>query len=597
MRCYRKNYPRPQFVRDNWEELNGEWDFSFDDENRGETEKWYEELREERKIIVPFTYETEKSGIGDETVHNHVWYSRTFHVVKELLEGKRLILHFEGSDFYTKVWVNGQLLGEHRGGYTRFSFDMTSQIKDGDNTLTVKVEDSLDPRQPRGKQRWLPKNFGCWYVQTTGIWKTVWMEAVPEVHLKNVKMTPDIERGVLDIECTLEGGKERVLDVEATAFFDGNTAARCRAMVDGDVVSMQLDLRGIHNSKTEWGFYKWSPKSPNLYDIEFRVYEENRLVDMVGSYFGMREIRIDGPNILLNGEPLYQQLILDQGYWKESHITPPDEDALIRDIKDIRKLGYNGIRKHQKTEDERFHYWCDVMGMLVWGEAPSCYAYTDDSVSMFTQEWMDIVRQNYNHPSIIIWTPINESWGIPRVETEPMQQHFSEMIYHLTKSLDKMRPVIVNDGWEHTISDIITLHDYEEKGDVFLNRYLGHKEEIMDTSIYHCNAKSAFANGYQYKGQPVIISEFGGIAFDDGEEGWGYGRKVATKEDFIDRFDSITTAVKKIPYSCGYCYTQLTDIQQEINGLMDIERNYKISPEIISDINTRVIDVFNQKEA
>lgn len=590
MKCYKKNYPRPQFVRDNWVDLSGEWGFRFDDENRGEIEKWYQTFDAQRKIQVPFTYETEKSGIGDESVHNYVWYRRTFEIDKKAMKNQRAILHFEGSDFTTKVWVNGECLGQHKGGYTRFSFDMTSVLADGENIVTVRVEDSLDPRQPRGKQRWLPKNFGCWYVQTTGIWKSVWMEMVPESRLEHVKMTPDLEKGTLEIECMLEGAKGRNLDVEAAAFFKDTLVARCRAMVDEDIVRMQLDLRGIHNADTEWGFYKWSPEEPNLYDIEFRVYEGTELLDEVGSYFGMREIRIDGPNILLNGEPLYQRLILDQGYWKESHLTPPDEEALVTDIKKVQNLGYNGIRKHQNTEDERFLYWCDVMGMLVWGEAPSNYTYTDDSVVLFMKEWSDIVRQNYNHPSIITWTPVNESWGVPSVETEPMQQHFTEMIYHLTKSLDKGRPVIVNDGWEHTVSDIITLHDYEEKGEDFLHRYLAHKDELMDTRIYHCNRKSAFANGYIYKGQPIIISEFGGIAFDNGEQGWGYGNKVNSKEEFIKRFDDITTAMKKLPYSCGYCYTQVTDIQQEINGLMDIERNYKIEPEIIREINLRKVD-------
>ena len=270
MKCYKKNYPRPQFVRDNWVDLSGEWGFRFDDENRGEIEKWYQTFDAQRKIQVPFTYETEKSGIGDESVHNYVWYRRTFEIDKKAMKNQRAILHFEGSDYTTKVWVNGECLGQHKGGYTRFSFDMTSVLADGENIVTVRVEDSLDPRQPRGKQRWLPKNFGCWYVQTTGIWKSVWMEMVPESRLEHVKMTPDLEKGTLEIECMLEGAKGRNLDVEAAAFFKDTLVARCRAMVDEDIVRMQLDLRGIHNADTEWGFYKWSPEEPNLYDIEFR---------------------------------------------------------------------------------------------------------------------------------------------------------------------------------------------------------------------------------------------------------------------------------------------------------------------------------------
>ena len=351
------------------------------------------------------------------------------------LEKENYLLHFEGSDFITKVWVNGQYVGDHRGGYARFSFDITDVVRDGENELVVKVEDSFDMQQPRGKQR----------------------------------------------------------------------------------------------------------------------------------------------------------LILDQGYWKDSHLTPPSEEALIEDIDKIHALGYNGLRKHQKIEDERFLYWCDVKGMLVWSEMAAAYQYSDYAVSEFVSEWMEIVKQNYNHPCIITWTPFNESWGVSQIETRKNEQNFTEAVYYLTKSLDKYRPVIVNDGWEHTISDIITLHDYEEVGEVLKARYTEGKEEIMSTEIYHCSGKSAFANGYSYKGQPVIISEYGGIAFNNDDSGWGYGNKVNTKEEFIKRFDEITTAVKEIPYVCGFCYTQVSDVQQEINGMMDMERNFKVEPEIIKEINERKI--------
>ena len=312
-------------------------------------------------------------------------------------------------------------------------------------------------------------------------------------------------------------------------------------------------------------------------------------MDEVGSYAAMREIRIDRGNVLLNNRLLYQRLILDQGYWKDSHLTPPSEEALIEDIEKIRALGYNGLRKHQKTEDERFLYWCDVKGMLVWCESPSAYQFSDYAATEFMKEWSEIVKQNYNHPCIITWTPINESWGVTEIQTNRMQQWFTEAVYYLTKSLDKMRPVIVNDGWVHTISDIITLHDYEPSGDRFRARYTDRKEEIVSRQLYFNKDMAAFADGYEYKGQPILISEFGGIAFSNAEAGWGYGDKVVSKEDFIRRFDSIVTAIKELPYSCGYCYTQVTDVQQEINGLMDIDRNYKIDPEIIREINERTV--------
>lgn len=592
MKCYIKDYPRPQFVRADWENLNGSWDFDFDDENAGEKEKWYQEFKGDKKINVPFTYETKLSGIQDETRHDFIWYHRTINVDGVKLENNRYILHFEGSDFITKVWVNGAYAGSHRGGYARCSFDVTNLVHDGENELTVKVEDSYDPQQPRGKQRWIKENFGCWYIQTTGIWKTVWSEYVPKIGLASVKMTPDLQNAALKLEYEVDAAEEVLgedLIVTASVSFKGVPVAKQSVMANQKHVGTTMNVSYYGSIGLEWGVCTWTPSQPDLYDIDFTVIYKGEAVDEIGSYFAMREIRIDGPNILLNGHPLYQRLILDQGYWRDSHLTAPSEEALIEDIDKIHALGYNGLRKHQKIEDERFLYWCDVKGMLVWSEMAAAYQYSDYAVEEFAKEWMEIVRQNYNHPCIITWTPINESWGVSQVETRRVEQHFTEAVYHLTKSFDMMRPVIVNDGWEHTISDIITLHDYEEVGDTLYKRYTEYKDQIMTTEVYHSSAKSAFANGYEYKGQPMIISEYGGIAFNNDDSGWGYGNKVNTKEDFIRRFDDITTAVKKIPYCCGFCYTQVSDVQQEINGLMDIDRNFKVEPEVIKEINERQI--------
>ena len=592
MKCYIKDYPRPQFVRNDWENLNGTWDFGFDDENAGEKKKWYQEFKGDKKINVPFTYETKLSGIQDETRHDFIWYHRTINVDGVKLENNRYILHFEGSDFITKVWVNGAYAGSHRGGYARCSFDVTNLVHDGENELTVKVEDSYDPQQPRGKQRWIKENFGCWYIQTTGIWKTVWSEYVPKIGLASVKMTPDLQNAALKLEYEVDAAEEVLgedLIVTASVSFKGVPVAKQSVMANQKHVGTTMNVSYYGSIGLEWGVCTWTPSQPDLYDIDFTVIYKGEAVDEIGSYFAMREIRIDGPNILLNGHPLYQRLILDQGYWRDSHLTAPSEEALIEDIDKIHALGYNGLRKHQKIEDERFLYWCDVKGMLVWSEMAAAYQYSDYAVEEFAKEWMEIVRQNYNHPCIITWTPINESWGVSQVETRRVEQHFTEAVYHLTKSFDMMRPVIVNDGWEHTISDIITLHDYEEVGDTLYKRYTEYKDQIMTTEVYHSSGKSAFANGYEYKGQPMIISEYGGIAFNNDDSGWGYGNKVNTKEDFIRRFDDITTAVKKIPYCCGFCYTQVSDVQQEINGLMDIDRNFKVEPEVIKEINERQI--------
>lgn len=585
-KCYIKDYPRPQFVRNDWENLNGAWDFSFDDEKVGEADRWFASFPAQKEIQVPFTYETKMSGIGDETCHEAVWYHRTVSVSAETLQEKKTILHFEGSDYVTKVWVNGNYVGSHTGGYARFSFDITKELHAGENDIVVKAEDSFDTQQPRGKQRWEPENFGCWYVQTTGIWKTVWMEFVPKNYLQSVKMTPMYTDHRLDVEFDVNAdhyGKD--LMVEAEIYFGDIFVNAVRIPVTKAHIQTSIDV--YSTDVNDFGIARWHPDDPNLYDITFTLLENGEEVDHVGSYFGMRDIRISGNQILLSNDTLYQRLILDQGYWKDSHLTPPSEEALIEDIDKIMQLGYNGVRKHQKVEDERFLYWCDVKGLLVWSEMASAYRFTDEAVAQFVTQWTEIVRQNYNHPSIITWTPFNESWGVPFIHFRKPEQHFTETVYYLTKTLDPFRPVIVNDGWEHTISDILTLHDYQEIGDLLYNRYTQRKDTILKNEEGHCHFKFALAEGYEYKGQPIIISEYGGIAFNNSQEGWGYGNKVADEDAFLKRFDDITTAIKKLPYVCGYCYTQVSDVQQEINGLMDMDRNFKVNADAVREINLK----------
>ena len=584
-KCYIPGYPRPQFVRRDWSDLNGTWDFAFDDALCGESEEWYRKDAFDRKILVPFTYETKTSGIGEEKAHPAVWYTRTVAVPSEWRKN-RVLLHFEGCDYLTKVWVNGQMAGTHRGGYARFSFDITALLQDGENRITVCAEDSFDRQQPRGKQRWLSRNYGCWYVQTTGIWKPVWMECVPQDSVASVKMTPNVQDQLLRVDWKVDAEQfDGALQLEASVEFDGVPVSRMavpvmdkRGRMDIPVTCVEID---------EWGICKWTPETPNLYDITFRLIKDGACVDQVDSYFGMREIRTENGKVLLNGRPLYQKLILDQGYWKDSHLTPPDEAAIISEIEKLQEMGFNGARKHQKTEDERYAYWCDVKGFLMWCEMPSAYDFGDDEIENFTREWMEIVRQNYNHPAIITWTPFNESWGVPEIHTNRMQQHFTQGIYYLTKAFDPMRPVVSNDGWEHTSTDLVTLHDYEEEGKTFLDRYLENKDGILDGTFQHNKERFAFAQGCQYEGQPVLLTEYGGIAFTDGQEGWGYGNKVVSEEDFLRRLENITDAMKEVPYLCGYCYTQVSDVQQEINGLFTADRKSKVSVSELRRINQK----------
>ncbi|MBB6635761.1 glycoside hydrolase family 2 protein [Cohnella thailandensis] len=582
IRSYRKEYPRPQFVRAEWQNLNGEWDFRFDDGNVGENERWYENLETDVRIQVPFVYETKASGIGESKFHPYVWYQRSFSVPADAL-GKRILLNFQAVDYAAKVWVNGEFVGTHEGGYAAFSFDITRFVSaEGENRIVVKAEDSDDVTQPRGKQRWRTDNFGCWYVQTTGIWQTVWLEYVSDRHLQSVKMTPDLDTSSVKFDYRLGGGGAfDGVTLTTKITLDGEPIKQTSIAVDRSSLSATVELI---SDKRVWRVEAWRPANPKLYEVEFVLADSSGAVlDEVQSYFGLRKVSIQKGKVLLNNEPIYQRLILDQGYWTDSHLTPPSEEAILEDIDRILEMGYNGVRKHQKIEDPRFLYWCDVKGLLVWSEMAAAYEFNDRAVDRFTREWLDIVRQQYNHPSIVTWVPFNESWGIANVFADRRQQQFTESIYHLTKAIDPNRPVIVNDGWEHTVSDILTLHDYEESGERFLKRYAD-KDAITSNEIPHSNFKYAMAQGYAYRGQPIIISEFGGIAFKS-EEGWGYGNQVDSEEAFLDRFARITQAIKDTDYICGYCYTQVTDVQQEVNGLLGEDRQPKVPLDRIRAIN------------
>ncbi|GFZ82897.1 beta-glucuronidase [Paenibacillus marchantiophytorum] len=478
---------------------------------------------------MPFVYETKASGIEDTSFHPNVWYQRHFSIPVEQ-SNKRTLLHFQAVDYTAKVWVNGSYIGCHEGGYSAFSFDITPYLVNEDNLLVVKAEDSEDCTQPRGKQRWRKDNFACWYVQTTGIWQTVWLEYVSEQYVQSVKITPDLDANAVRFDYRVGG-----LSPQGFVQHNGNYYLTTKITLDGQLVKetgMAVDRSALSltieliSETSEWRIETWNPQNPKLYEVEFILDDGNGAIDRVHSYFGLRKVSIQKGKVLLNNSQIYQRLILDQGYWTDSHLTPPSEEAIIEDIDKILAMGYNGVHKHQKIEVDRFLYWCDVKGLLVWSEMAATYEFNYLAINRFTREWQDIVEQHYNHPCIITWVPFNESWGIANVFTNRKQQSFTEAVYHLTKAIDPYRPVVVNDGWEHTISDIITLHDYEESRDKFAMRYVN-KEAITNNEISHMNWKYAMAQGYEYRGQPIIISEFGGIAFQS-ESGWGYGDQVAS---------------------------------------------------------------------
>ncbi len=573
-RCYQKNYPRPQFVRKTWEDLNGVWKFAFGEEVSEEDALKGNLTRE---ICVPFSYETEMSGIGDTTRHAVVWYQRKIEGIK----GKRTILHIEGADYLTRVYVNGVSAGEREGAYSRISFDITDCLTEGENVLTVRCDDDNSPVRVRGKQRWMAESYGCWYVQTTGIWKSVWLERIDPVHLTGLKITPDLSDYSVKFDFSVSEPSPET-EVRFQVYFDGKRIQSASVTADETEKTFSMALSSgklVHQAAL------WSVEAPYLYDLEVQVFRSGKQTDLVESYFALRDYRAQGNKILLNGRPFYSRLLLDQGYWRKSGLTPPSEEALAEDIRLAKEMGFNGVRKHQKTEDERFFYYADVMGFTVWCELPSNHWQSDGTAVRLTEEWLNIVRQFYNHPSLVTWVVFNESWGVRNISCNSVQSNLATGLYYLTKSIDPMRPVISNDGWEHAESDILTLHDYEQSGKKFSEKY-SDLSKLTEGSAGN-SQPLPYANGYSYRGQPIMISEFGGSSYrKDSGKGWGYGDGVGSDEEFLERFGSLVSAVDGMGIS-GFCYTQITDVQQEVNGLLTEDRAPKVPLEEIAKRNKR----------
>lgn len=567
----RPEFPRPDFVRNEWEILNGTWEFSF------------EEPVFDRQIQVPFCYQSSMSGIGETKDCKTVWYRRTVELKEEKLAGKRLLLKFGAVDSEAKVWVNGQYVGEHVGGYSSFEMDITPFVTSGENEIKVQATDDTNSDKPRGKQSWTGEKFGCWYTPCTGIWQSVWLEYVGKVHLKRVKYTPDVsslsvlcEVFVSDTEDTMV---ELTVRTQKDSIFLGSQRLLCRHGYGKAVVTLpDYDIR-----RNE---LLWTPEEPNLIDVRVKVFSGDAsgaevCEDEVETYFGMRSIEYVNGRILLNGSVFYQRLILDQGYWPESILTPPSDEAIQKDILLTKKMGFNGARKHQKIEDPRYYYWADRLGLVVWGELPSAYQFNDNAVEASARELVRFVERDYNHPCIVTWVPVNESWGVREVLDNAQQQDYCRMLTYLVRSLDPVRLVSSNDGWEQVSeTDICAIHDYALFPET-VQKY----DDMEEICSGYSESRQLFAADNEYQGQPVILTEYGGIAFEkEEEEGWGYYRKVRNEEEFIQRLQPITEFLIRSGKFSGFCYTQLTDVMQEVNGLLHEDRTPKVSVEKLKEI-------------
>ena len=556
MKFERKEYPRPQFRRYNWQSLNGEWEFEF-----GEKENY------DRKINVPFSYQWEASGIGDKAVHDTVWYKHTFKIDREN-KGKRALLCFNAADYETDVWVNGNHAIKHIGGFTPFKADITQYLKDGENEITVRCIDTLETSVPRGKQSWTGEPFTCFYYPNTGIWGSVWIEFFNEDCIENYSLQSDIDnRRVYGYIETLYSKAD---EAEIILTFKGKVLKKQKFSLDGKRTNYSISLA---DNAFDFGELLWWVDNPNLINVDYVLYKDNKAVDRAHTRIGLRKISIENGKICLNGRPLYQRLILDQGYWNESGLTPPSAEALKKDIELSKAMGFNGARKHQKLEDPYYYYYAEELGFLVWAEMPSAYTFCDKEVKAITQEWQEIVNAAKNFTSVIAYVPLNESWGTREIKTNKEQQNFTRSLYYLTKSIDDTRIISTNDGFE-TIeeSDILGIHDYDIKNaEEFSVKYNGNYDGMYPQGW------ALFADGHKYKGQPVLLTEFGGIAFVSEQKGeaWGYGNGAKNAEELLERLEQLINGIAQTEFQ-GYCYTQLTDVQQEVNGLLYADRTPKV---------------------
>ncbi|HUU43266.1 MAG TPA: glycoside hydrolase family 2 TIM barrel-domain containing protein [Planctomycetota bacterium] len=579
-RIPRNEYPRPEMVRKGWTNLNGKWRFEFDHGLTGLEEKWHEEHDYTRTITVPFCPESRLSGIGDRDFHASVWYEREIDVPK--LKGNRMLLHFGACDYETTVFLNGEPLGAHRGGYTPFTFDLTEFAKPGKNRLTVFARDDLRSfEQPAGKQSFRRESFGCYYTRTTGIWQTVWVEEVPHVWIDRVVATPseDLQRVRVDVD--LAGSAQGELMVLAYAM-DGNevVASGLAPHVGGTRATVTFDCF------KNWDVKRWSPDDPFLYTLRVRLLEKHKQVDCVTSYFGMRTVKVSGREFLVNDEPVYLKLVLDQGFYPDGVYTASTDAALKRDITLSLAVGYNGARLHQKVFEPRFLYWADRMGYLCWGEAPDWGARLDRPAARdnLMREWTEIVRRDVMHPSIVAWTATNEQH--PESPRRPAKGEYLAALQRLIKQLDPSRPVIDNSGYWHTSTDVIDIHDYTQ-GDAIRKNWkkFGRTNRTSDVPQPH---QPVMWPGWPVPSAPVVLSEVGGIGFvTRGAKGWGYGGVPRTKTAFMKRFRDTMNAIMEIPNACGFCYTQLTDVEQEINGIYTFDRKPKFDVKAIRRIHGR----------
>lgn len=556
----RKEHPKPQFERETWLNLNGEWDFSIDYSNSGKKDL-------DKKIIVPFAPQSKLSGIEYTDFIYSVWYKRTFNIEKDQLNG-RVFIHFGAVDYKAVLYINGNKVGEHKGGYSSFKFEITSYLVVGENTVELNaIDDERDMFIPSGKQCQVRESFGAWYTRTTGIWQTVWLEFTPIDYIESVKYYPNVDNCTLTIMAKVNGSG----DFTATATLNGKVVGKNSSYSSGGVVTLTIDLA----EKLLWQVGKGG-----LYDLELTFGE-----DKVRSYFGLRDIKIDGRKVLINGEKVFQRLVLDQGYYPDGVYTAPSDADLVKDIEIAMAMGFNGARLHQKVFEERFLYHADRLGYIVWGEYGNWNLNISypQAVLHILPEWMEILERDFNHPAIIGWSPFNETWWFASgtgEESEIRRQNNDVVrsVYLTTKAIDSTRPVIDTSGGLHIDkTDIMDTHNYTADGQE-MSRIFADIEKNDTIFDFH---EDKFISA---RGLPVFLSEYGGIKWSNDNSSWGYGNAPKTQQEFFERLENITTAVLDNKDIFAFCYTQLYDVENEQNGLYTYSREPKFDNEKIRKI-------------
>ena len=578
--CPRAEYPRPNLVRDSYVCLNGEWDFAIDNEKSGAERGYRGEYAFDKKIIVPFCPESKLSGIGNIDYMNCVWYKRKI-TVPESFAGKRVILHIGACDWETNVYVNGKRKFAHKGGYTPFSGDITDALTEGENTITVEaIDDVRSGKQLSGKQSIPYASKGCFYTRTTGIWQTVWMEAVDAAHIVNYNAVSDIETPSVSLDVTVsEAAFGKRLAAKIT--YEGREVGCASAKITSESVTLNATLSEKH---------LWEVGAGRLYDVEFTITDDNGMaLDTVQGYFGLRTVAMNKEGFFLNGEYVFGRFVLDQGFYPDGIYTAPTDEALKKDITDSMSLGFNGARLHQKVFEPRFLYHADKLGYMLWDEAGNWgWNHTKiENVYTFIPEWLEEIERDKAHPSVIGWCPFNETWDKP--DGSRFSNCLPLMVYNVTRAKDPTRPIITNSGFMPVYDDsgrfvgsAFDVHDYQQDPVAFAKVLEDVPKGVIKDQTYRnpiYNKRQIFDTS-----KCIFFSEYGGIGWVENGDGWGYGTSVKTKEEFLERLEGLTAVLREDPHVAGFCYTQLYDVEQEKNGILTYEREFKFPKEKIAPI-------------